>query len=841
MSRAADAPIVPDRFQREALDHLDGGRSVLVAAPTGSGKTFIAEHAIDRAIAAGHRAFYTTPIKALSNQKYRDLSSRIGASRVGLLTGDNVINGDADVVVMTTEVLRNMLYARSEGLARLGVVVLDEIHFLEDRYRGPVWEEVILHLDTDVTLVCLSATVSNADEVGGWLTSVRGDTAVVVETTRPVELVNLYAVGDRRGNRLHIVPTLLDGRPNPEGDRYDPETPGRRAPNRRHKPRPPWRTPQRTEILDRLDDRGMLPVIWFVFSRKGCDEAARSLIQAGVQFTTPVEREAIRHIASQRLDALEPADRKLLDGDHWLDGLERGVAAHHAGLVPAFKEAVEECFAEGLLRVVFATETLALGVNLPARSVVIDRLTKFTGEGHDMLTPAQYTQLTGRAGRRGIDDVGHAVVPWSPFINFDQLSSLAGSSAFRLRSAFRPTYNMVANLLARHDPESARQLLARSFAQYQADAGVVRLEQRLTRERARIDDLRREVDLVDAAAPSEMPTLDADPADAIADAVARLRLGDVVVDDDGERFVVLGVSWRRGGRARVRLVDRHGRDRRWELAELEHTPTTIGHIELPTPPQPEQTLYRDEAASQLRRARLKQSGRDQRRQRRRADDPRVELQRAERRASELERRARADEKSIARRFDAIAAVLEERGHLDQWTPTVSGHVLTRVYHELDLAVTDALTAGHLDALDPAPLASLVSCFTYEHRRPTPPPAPWFPSPDAGDRFRRIEREVIDLQRIETRNGVTPTRNLEAGFAPLAHAWAAGEDLATLLATTDDDVSPGDFVRNVKQLIDVLRQIAAVSPTTATRRSAGIAADALHRGVVALSGAVEAAT
>lgn len=833
MSGPGDREFTLDPFQTEAIAHLDAGESVLVCAPTGSGKTLVAEHAIDRALSERRRAFYTTPIKALSNQKYRDLAARIGSSRVGLLTGDNAINPDADVIVMTTEVLRNMLY-EGRALDDLAVVVLDEVHYLEDTFRGPVWEEVILHLPLHVALVCLSATVSNSDEVGGWLESVRGPTAVVVETKRPVELTNLYAVGDRRGERLHVVPTLVDGRPNPEGDRFDPDLRRGRGNGRKQK-RPPWRTPSRIELLDALEDDDLLPVIWFIFSRKGCDEAAISLVRAGARFTDQEQAGRIRAIAEDRLAGLDTSDLALLDTDGWLQRLERGVASHHAGLVPAFKEAVEVCFAEGLVSVVFATETLALGVNLPARSVVIDRLSKFTGEHHELLTPAQFTQLTGRAGRRGIDERGHAVVPWSPFTQFDQVASLAGSRAFRLRSAFRPTYNMAANLLQRQSPDDARALLARSFAQYQADAGVARLENRLVRERAKLDALRDEV----ADLPEEVdaePTVD-DPA-AIADAVSRLRPGDVIQDEDGDRLAVLGVSWRKGGRARMRLVSQRSQEFRWELADLTEPPVTVGHIDLPQPMAPERIDYRHEVAARLRRVRGGSNARSQRRSKKR-HDPRAALERLEQEVVHLERKARRDKGSVARRFDAICAVLRARGHLDGWTVTESGRMLGRVYHESDLLISEALTAGLLDGLEPPALASLVSCFTYEHRRPTPPPEPWFPAKAAKQRFRDLSHLARDLAGVERDNGVPETRPPEAGFAPLAHAWAAGEELSVLLED-DDEMTAGDFVRNIKQLIDLLRQVADVAPVPATARAARQAADAIHRGVVAISGSVEAA-
>ena len=684
-----------DEFQRRAIGHLDSGRSVLVSAPTGSGKTVVADHAVDTALSGGRRAFYTTPIKALSNQKYRDLCRRLGPERVGLLTGDNVIAGDADAVVMTTEVLRNMIYAGAVD-AKLGAVVLDEVHFLEDPYRGPVWEEVILHLPADVALVCLSATVSNHSELGDWLDRVHGPTAVVAESRRPVPLTNLYAVGRRRSDTVQILPTLTDGSPNPRGSRFDaPATThrsrgsgrpagrgGRGAKNPRadrgrrgskgpaargaNRPVGLWRPPRRIDLLAELQERSLLPVIWFVFSRKGCDQAAARLARDGARYTSDDEAARIDELVEARLAGLDPADLAALGARPWADRLRLGIASHHAGMIPVFKEIVEHCFSEGLVSVVFATETLALGVNMPARSVVIDKPTKYDGQRIAPLSPAQYTQLTGRAGRRGIDDRGWAVMLWSKDCSFSDVAALAASRSFELRSAFRPTYNMVAGLLRRMSVDAARDLLGRSFAQHQADT---------------------------AAAP-------------------------------------------------VNLVGR---------------------------------------------------------------------------------------------FDAVASVLRSRGHLDGWELTASGVLVSRIFHEADLAVAEALHTGRLDGLSPAELASVLSAFTYEHRSPGRRPEVWIPSGAAYRRLRRIEADLDDLHRTEQRFGVEPIRSLETGFAPAAHRWAAQESFEALL---DEGFSGGDLVRNLKQVIDLCRRIAAVAPDAGTARAAQQAVRALNRGVVAASGAVD---
>ncbi|MGB9112394.1 MAG: DEAD/DEAH box helicase, partial [Acidimicrobiales bacterium] len=474
-----------DEFQRRAFDLLDDDKSVLVAAPTGSGKTLIAEYAVAKALAEGARAIYTTPLKALSNQKYGDFVAEYGAARVGLLTGDVSRNGGADVVVMTTEVLRNMIYAQSPDLERLRCVVLDEVHYLEDRYRGAVWEEIILSAPPSVTLVCLSATVSNAEELAGWIETVRGSMGHVIEEHRPVELRNLYVVGVRATRELAVLPTFVEGLPNKEAIALDDRSRPKRGLRNHSTPTGQWRgarpggrsplyRPRRYEVVERFAEDNLLPAIYFVFSRTGCDEAVRQCQEAGLRLTTPDERRQIRAIAEDHVDALTDDDLRVLNFGRFTAGLEAGFAAHHAGLVPAFREAVEELFSSALVKVVFATETLALGINMPARSVVIESLSKFSGSGHEDLSAGNYTQLTGRAGRRGIDAVGYAAVLWSPYHDFNEVAALASARTQALRSSFRPTYNMAVNLVRRYRRDDAYRLVRSSFAQYLSDVPLAR-------------------------------------------------------------------------------------------------------------------------------------------------------------------------------------------------------------------------------------------------------------------------------------------------------------------------------------------------------------------------------
>jgi ATP-dependent RNA helicase HelY len=470
----------PDDFQHQAMDALDGGESVLVAAPTGSGKTLIAEYAAARALAAGTKAFYTTPIKALSNQKFAELSARYGAGQVGLLTGDVSHQPAAPIVVMTTEVLRNMLFTGSGALRDLSVVVLDEVHYLQDPYRGSVWEEVLVLSPPGVTFVSLSATVRNARDFGAWLTSVRGTTRVVVETRRPVILHHHFAMAERGREGVRVIPLLRNSAPNPDGLSLDvrPRRPARRR----------LRVPRRTEVIEYLADSGMLPAITFIFSRAGCDDATRQCLEDGIRLTTPEERQRIRELTEEATDRLSDDDLHTLGYGPWSASLEAGVAPHHAGMVPAFRQAVEQCFSAGLLKVVFATETLALGINMPARTVVVERFGKFRGADSSPLTAGEYQQLTGRAGRRGIDTVGHALVLWSPATPFREVARTALSPPPELTSSFHPSYNLAVNLVRRWTREQAHALVAASYGQWQAPSGSVSLAAQLDRRLAVLDD-----------------------------------------------------------------------------------------------------------------------------------------------------------------------------------------------------------------------------------------------------------------------------------------------------------------------------------------------------------------
>lgn len=867
-----------DDFQIRALDAIDAGDSVLVAAPTGSGKTLIAEYAASCAISRGTKTFYTTPLKALSNQKYGDLVEAHGDDRVGLLTGDNSVRGDASVVVMTTEVLRNMIYAGSDTLDALEFVVLDEVHYLQDRFRGAVWEEVLIHLPDHVRIVALSATVSNAEEFADWIQTVRGKTVAIIEEKRPVLLTNLYAIGEKGQRDFHLLPVFIPDpanelRPNPEAAKLDGQPSRDRSASRYPRSReqsPSGRlfTPSRVEIIQRLADEKMLPAITFIFSRAGCDAAVDQCLASGIRLTTREERRELNRIALERTSMLSESDLEALRFDAWRIAFEAGIAAHHAGMIPPLKEAAEEAFAAGLVKVVFATETLALGINMPARTVVIEKLSKFTGEHHEFLTPGEYTQLTGRAGRRGIDDRGFAVVAWSPFVPFDQVAGLASRRTYALTSSFRPTYNMTANLVARCDSLEARHLLSLSFAQYRANTDVIALEDQLEL----IDSLlekQREImycELGDFEDYRALLTGKERPGDSakrtsVESALAQMRPGAVLrTKRCGGRCVVLRHE---GGRnaTRILVLGADSTLTRLGPSDFESEPLVAGDLEIPTPFAPKNPAFRRALAGRLRALQLIGEGDDAelaqgKRKRKEANRPPEvhpcsecpDLEEHMRAASKFEkltkdcarlgRRVQERSDNLGRMFDRVLRVLEARGYLDGWSLTPAGEILMRINSEADLLIAEAVNSGVFDGLRPQELAAIASVFTYEHRGPEHrrPPAPRWPSGDLAKRWRSIERQWNSLRSDEEDAGLPEMRAPDPGLALIVKAWASGRDLTDVLDLTDD-LTGGDFVRHMKQLVDLLRQISLVANDPKTKESARYAADLCFRGVVCASGVV----
>ena len=898
----ARLPFRLDEFQIEALDAVDRGSSVVVAAPTGSGKTIVAEYAVHRALHEGSKAFYTAPIKALSNQKYADFVAQHGSANVGLLTGDTSINSTAPILIMTTEVLRNMLYANSSTLAGLRYVVLDEVHYLQDAYRGPVWEEVIIHTPPEVDLVCLSATVSNANELASWVTSVRGRTEAVIHEERPIELRQLYLAGTREGS-VTMFPTFVDGRPNPRAQRLEHETtmPGSRGGGRSE-----IATPRRLEIVEALRDDDMLPAIYFIFSRAACTDAMHHLLHAKVKLTLPAERREIRAIVESKIASLSSDDLRVLDYQRFLSCLQNGFAAHHAGLIPPFKEAVEACFLEGLVKVVFATETLALGVNMPARTVVIEKLTKFTGERHEMLTPGEYTQLTGRAGRRGIDPVGYAATLFTPYTSFDQVAHLASQRAYELRSAFRPTANMAVNMVRRYQRDNAHHLLSLSFAQFQIDASLVvqrarhhRLRAELVETDERVACEYGDVESYRNAREKQRPPSDVNERE-VAAVLDGIRPGDVIGPIGGGNdaapvrngrpgdgwSVVITTTKRRGRDTTLRVLTPNARMLSLTPTDFGAVPEVVAHVKLPMPFQPNSRAFQQQAAGSLSKAisRATRVGEGTTHRRRDRDDRNaraakhpvercpdlrahlVAASHADRLRAEL---ARIDATTISRehsltdQFDRVLHLLETMGYVNGWSLTSAGIMLAGLYHESDLLIAEAIRTGLFDGLQPAALAGLASVFVYEARGPGAAAARRTGREVAQERGRgddgRRNRDgdlpdsfprqlasrwwkLFDLAEslasTEATIGVPLTRRVDAGFVHLAQRWARGDQLEAVLQ--DEEISGGDFVRTTRTLIDLLHQIGIVAPLAETAAAARAAADALTRGVITASSVPSAA-
>jgi ATP-dependent RNA helicase HelY len=821
-----------DDYQHRAIAALGQGSNVIVSAPTGSGKTLVAEYAIDLARARGQRLFYTAPIKALSNQKFNDLCREYGPDAVGLLTGDHSIRPDAPVVIMTTEVLRNMIYTGSRQLDGLFAVVLDEVHFLQDPYRGPVWEEIIIHLDREVRLVCLSATVSNAAELGEWVTTLRGTTAVVTEDRRPVDLEQLVMFRSRTDERIHLKEISRLRRSNDrgrgsEGDRRSPE----------------WSTPNRLAVISELAQRSLLPAIVFIFSRNGCDEAAESARRAGVSLTSPTEQVRIDEILDERLAHLDPTDLVVLGAERFRERLRHGVAAHHAGMVPTFKEVVESCFAEGLVKVVFATETLAVGINMPARSVVIERLSRFTGEHHRVLSPGEFTQLTGRAGRRGIDSLGSAVVLWNRFVQLDQLVDLATSTSFELRSVFAPTFNMAVNLVRTYSEDRARELLAMSFAQFQAERLIVETESELRDAHRRRAALRQQTISPFGDIDDYRRRNTGSGRGPIEGELNRLKPGDVIevrTGRDRQLVAVISTGHRRSG-IRIGTVDTDARFRALTADDLSEAPVPVASIRLPTHRNPRDRQYRREVAARLRRTRVRRGRRavSERRPRHPVErDPQLKqrlraldrLERLDVRIAELDEH-RSHHRGLLQQFDAILHLLEARGYLDrsEWSLTEAGELLASIFHELDLLIAETVRRGHLDSASPAEVALLASAFVYEPRSTDTEPVIWSPSSAISERLAGIAELSDGLNEDQRRLGLNQHRAPNAGFGAIAYAWVSGEALIDVVG--DDEITGGDFVRTMKMLVDLLGQLARSAPLAETRRTCAQAARLAARDVV----------
>jgi ATP-dependent RNA helicase HelY len=766
---SSHAGLTLDSFQVEAIENLERSRGVLVSAPTSSGKTLIAEYAIWRCLAAPpdlrrgvdepRRVIYTTPLKALSNQKFHDLSRAYGESSVGLVTGEHTINDMAPVVVMTTEILRNMLYDEPQRIDSVGDVILDEIHYIDDFPRGTVWEEVIIEMPAHVRITGLSATISNVDEVAGWMSQLRGEVSVVTRTERPVALElwlcldnQLWPLFDEHG---HIARRTLDRAQNLSvGDlrmRYSPRAPENDL----------------LQVVEQLRRNRMLPAIYFIFSRRGCREALSRAAVHGLDLTDDDEKLAIDSELTQRVEAIVDGDERRVFQDA-IDPvlLRRGVAMHHAGMLPYAKEAVEHLFQRGLVKVVFATETLSLGLNMPARACVVSTFSKFDGTGFNALTASELTQLMGRAGRRGIDTVGHGIILKESDVDVRDIYDAAIGGEMSVQSKFAPTYTMVLTLLRTRSLERAEELLDRSFGQYQALRRSEHWVHRKANLEQLLSDLGRRVFRHPRLACTE------------ATLARHLQIAAEVEALDTQARRARRQHWRdsRSGRYGGRAADPGGkfeqmrRSLKAARGRLEQSPCTgCPHLS-------EHRAHRrdtEETAETLRQG---------------------------------EEELRTARGRYRRELRALRAILREAGFLEDDHPTEAGLLAGRLFGESALLIAGAIGAGWLEALTPPELVAVLTMLVAEDRgrdRSNPVRRKW-PSRGVEHGYRALRADRQRLSEMENHHGVDSLRPLSLDYVPAAYAWASGVPLADIEVPTGGDV--GDLVKAITNLYSLLRQM-----------------------------------
>ncbi|MCB4394210.1 DEAD/DEAH box helicase [Synechococcus sp. HB1133] len=850
-------PFPLDDFQLEAMDALNQGHSVVVSAPTGSGKTLIGEYAIHRALAHGQKVFYTTPLKALSNQKLRDFRAQFGVENVGLMTGDLSMNREASIVVMTTEIFRNMLYAEADEhddpLADVEAVVLDECHYMNDSQRGTVWEESIIHCPPPVQLVALSATVANAGQLTDWIEKVHGPTTLVMSDHRPVPLQ--FSFCSAKG--LH--PLLNDA-----GTGLHPNCKVWRAP-KGHKrkgrsQRPPQPEPPPISfVVAQMAERQMLPAIYFIFSRRGCDKAVRDL---GVQCLVTKEEQAR---IKARLTAYSDVNPEAVrDGIH-ADALLRGIAAHHAGVLPAWKELIEELFQQGLVKVVFATETLAAGINMPARSTVIAAMSKRTERGHRPLMGSEFLQMAGRAGRRGLDSQGYVVTVQSRFEGVREAGQLATSPADPLVSQFTPSYGMVLNLLQRHDLAKARELVERSFGRYLAGLDLVEDEDNLSQLRLQLSQLE--------GVAGDIPWEDFEDYEKMRGRLREERRLLRILQQQAEEtlaneltmalqfastgtLVSLKSPQLRGRVAPAVIVEKvkgPGQfplllcltdDNVWILlpcqavvsihaelsclqvdglalpeltrsGELRHGDQASGGLALAVAHMARRhdmtTPQYDLAGEVLTQARLVRDLEQEQEQHpaHRWGD-RKQLKKHRRRMEDLELEIAERQRVLHQRanrhwetFLALMDILQQFGCLDELDPTEIGRTVAALRGDNELWLGLALMSGHLDDLSPPDLAAVFEAISTEVNRPDlwsgfPPPAA---AEEALQDLSGLRRELL---RAQERAGVVVPAWWEPELMGLVDAWARGTTWSDLIANTSLD--EGDVVRIMRRTVDLLAQV-----------------------------------
>jgi ATP-dependent RNA helicase HelY len=755
----ATLPWPADSFQIEAIDKLERSQGVLVSAPTSSGKTVVADYAVWRALGAqhqdAHRVIYTTPLKALSNQKYRDLCRAHGEEKIGLVTGEHTFNEDAPVVVMTTEILRNIIYEEPHRLDLVADVVLDEVHYIDDFPRGTVWEEVIIEAPQHIRFIGLSATISNVDEVAQWMTERRGEVATVVRKERPVALEMWLALGKQIHAMFEpggaIRRRTMELAQNLEADdarmRYS-----RRGSDT-----------DLFTVLTEMRQRDMLPAIYFIFSRRGCREALARCAVHNLSLTDPAERRAI----SQEWDAVlagftDPDERDVFVDSLDRETLVRGIAMHHAGMLPAAKELVEHLFQRGILKVVFATETLSLGLNMPARACVISTFTKFNGQEFTNLTSGELTQLTGRAGRRGIDTVGHGIVLKEPSVDVLDIYEAAIADEMAVTSKFAPTYTMILGLLRNRTIEMAEELVDKSFGQFQRLRADLQWDEREENLRLRRHDLQRNR-YVHPRIPCTEKTL-----------TSHLRMLNDLELAQVEMREVKAARWRlRHGRSK----SRQDPGQRLDAARRRLNQVDKRINNSPCTRCPFLADHRAQRYELMEIDDLLENGQ-----------------------SEL--REMRDE--YRREFRALTRVLNAAGYLEDNHPTPLGELAGSLYGESALLVADAVTHGYWNGLGPPELAATLTTLVSEDRGRERRPQVAFPTPAIERAVRQMRRAMLRLRHLENEEGIEQPRTLAFDSMSSAYQWVMGVPLVEIDTPPSADI--GDVIKTMKNVYSMLRQM-----------------------------------
>ena len=727
-----------DDFQKEAVKCIDESKSVVVCAPTGAGKTCIAEHAIHKALEENTRLFYTTPLKALSNQKFYDFGRKYGEGNVGLLTGDTSINREAPIVVMTTEVFRNMLYNTNFGkvkdnLKDVKYVVLDEVHYMNDEQRGTVWEESIIYCPPSVQIIALSATVANSKQLCDWINTVHSGTEHVYTDFRPVPLRYYYFDSSKP---TEILPLLT-----PEGRLNKKIKPEKKM---SFHSRQAKRQNTVKDVINVLHKKEMLPAIFFTFSRKKCDENMEKC--SNLNLITNEEAKIIRDEINEFLK-----DHTYLENNKNLEYLYNGIASHHAGLLPAWKLLVERLFQKGLIKVVFATETLAAGINMPARTTVISAISKRTDSGHRMLTANEFLQMSGRAGRRGMDKIGYVVIMGTQFQSPDEVAGLAKSSSNPLESRFSPSYSMVLNLLQNLELEQAKELILKSFGYFSSN---------------------------DRLKPIIMQQLSCEQT------LAKLKNEKCPFGLTNEEFIEFNklkekyIVYRKLTRTLQKQAKQKGQKDAPEVLEyLNRTREMREKLE----------KYKCELCKgykkHVRNLEI--------------------INRFEKKLKDINKNV-ANQKDIYwNKFLAHKDILEKMGYLENGYPTDAGITCSMIRAENELYISEIILKGVLEGLEPYELASVICALVTEDLRsdvyPNQPISK--NTRKALNRIKEIRRKIAVLQRDYE---ITTEMYLNSYYCPLVEQWVQDtpwEDIAKQV-----DSSEGDIVRILKRVVDVLRQL-----------------------------------